>query len=133
MSLSLNKKYAESMAYAMVNAKPSEAGIVSDFLAKAIFEEGLSLNSLSIMKEAERLALNEIKKRTATIHSREALDSNIKVRLEQSVKNKFGEDLVFEEKIDPSLISGVVIELFGLKIDASALGGSKKLLEHIKS
>lgn len=133
MSISLAKKYAEALSYALVNAGQDEADEIADFFAKSIFESGLSLHSLSIIKKAEKIALNKISRSIAIIRSRESLEASLKSRLEQSVRDHFGKELVFEEKIDPSLVSGVAIELFGLKIDASVLGNSKKLLEHIKS
>jgi F0F1-type ATP synthase delta subunit len=60
------------------------------------------------------------------------LDPDQKARLEHLLAQKFDISLKIEEKIDPSILAGLIIKLGSLEIDGSLLNRYKEGVEQIK-
>jgi F0F1-type ATP synthase delta subunit len=126
------KKYAITLKDLVLNTKPEEVGSASQEFAKILFENGLSLQSGFIIEEAGRLALADIARRKVLIKSPNGLSLKEKGEITKKIEEKFGQNLIFEEVRDPSLISGIVVEMSGVKIDGSLLGRINNLAQHLK-
>jgi F0F1-type ATP synthase delta subunit len=66
------------------------------------------------------------------IKSPNGLSLKEKGEITKKIEEKFGQNLIFEEVRDPSLISGIVVEMSGVKIDGSLLGRINNLAQHLK-
>jgi F0F1-type ATP synthase delta subunit len=126
------KKYAITLKDLVLNTKPEEVGSASQEFAKILFENGLSLQSGFIIEESRRLALADIARRKVLIKSPNGLSLKEKGEITKKIEEKFGQNLIFEEVRDPSLISGIVVEMSGVKIDGSLLGRINNLAQHLK-
>ncbi len=108
------KTYARELHESLRGANSSRAReIIRAFLAE--LRRSRKFGLLQRIAEAfVWIALSEEGYRAGTITTARALDASVRAR----VKKKFG-NVVFEEKVDPSLLGGAVIEVEDCRIDGS--------------
>lgn len=74
---------------------------------------------VDILKDYQRLVRLEIGKHHAVVESAVELDSSTREQLEQTLRNKYGQDLTTEFRTAPELIGGIRIKIGSDVFDSS--------------
>ena len=107
-------------------------GTASDLLVDSlqVINRKGRLGQLRAIAEAYRLAHHELRG-WVEVHVRTAvpLDDALRARLREAIAASTGKQPTLIERIDPSLIGGMVVEVAGKKIDASVASRLQDLSE----
>lgn len=122
------KKHSEILAKVLLKLKESEKDEFIDAYTKVLAQKKLLLYYPQIVSEILKIIKKEIQKNTVSVYYK-----NFIPEISNKLKKVFGNDVLMEESLDQSLISGIVINFHNKKIDASIKGRLKMIKSNINN
>ena len=131
------------------HAKQIEASVTAEAAAKAVslaeelvvriftqrgraaFHAELIREFLDEFAKVDKERLNTPSKKVEVV-SIEPLEDSVRGKLEALLREKLGKDIAIEEKIDPALLMGVVLQIGGLVVDGSLRNKLRKAMDVLR-
>jgi F0F1-type ATP synthase delta subunit len=122
-------KYAKSLANLILKSKESDSSSIVSGFSQLLVKNGLLLRVDLILSLAKKMINKELMQRKVII--KKPKESTVSAEDLNQIKKIFPDHFFFEELVDESLISGISVETFDKKIDASVFGRLYKLKQNL--
>jgi F-type H+-transporting ATPase subunit delta len=128
------KKYAQSLLLALEGKSKKEAEVLLDRFLALLIENGNIGQAEKIISEFERAWDKSAGISRVEVSSAKELDKETRVEVKKHLAKIFGaKEVEMEEKVDPSIIGGLILREGDKILDGSVRGRMRDLREVIKS
>lgn len=128
------KKYAQSLLLALEGKNKKEAEVLLDRFLALLIENGNIGQAEKIISEFERAWDKSVGVSLVEVTSAKELDKETRVEVKKHLAKIFGaKEVEMEEKVDPSIIGGLILREGDKILDGSVRGRMNSLKEAIRS
>ena len=128
------KKYAQSLLLALEGKNKKEAEVLLDRFLALLIENGNIGQAEKIISEFERAWDKSVGVSLVEVTSAKELDKETRAEVKKHLAKIFGaKEVEMEEKVDPSIIGGLILREGDKILDGSVRGRMNSLKEAIRS